>query len=399
MPDELYGAGERRAIWLRTLLGIALLATVALVGTRFVQRAFDSTLEQVMGIGMPAPPPAQVVVGTQLPWRRLQGGMQGAVSVGDFDADGEDEILSISTSRYTRSRLFERDGAGQNVKVRFDFFTPGATAWDFDGDGISEFVPHDPVSGLKLRQPVSVPAGLAGNASEQSAVLRLDGTAATVLYGGSTWQESYTGDFDGDGRPDLLLMGAAAGGGRKLLFYGAAGSTLGSIVAQNVGVGLATGDIDGDGRDEVLFITDPLYKIIACRYDMPPHKIGTATSTIGQLSAAELNADGVDEVLAPLDGYLDPAAGSFVKFVYPAGFVADWGYAPISGDFDADGRPDICMALQANGQMTALLMFDAAGTCTYYEELGEVISGLQSASAGGRDYVVLETYNGLRIWP
>lgn len=165
--------------------------------------------------------------------------------VGDFNGDGRADILfsrveHFAGQDYRTVSLWEMDGLGG---IGGGFVSAVDVSWsivgtgDFDGDGRSDI--------------------LWRNADSTLAVWRMDGT--TVLGGGSVyrpgtdWTVAGIGDFDGDGRSDILLQdstGIIAG-------WRMDGSTvLEARTIDNHVAGwrvAAVGDYDGDGRADILW--------------------------------------------------------------------------------------------------------------------------------------------------
>ena len=117
----------------------------------------------------------------------------------------------------------------------------------------------------------------------------------------------YTGDFNGDGRPDLLVNGSA------IFFPGIPG------ISYQFG--------NGDGK------FGPLTGI--------PGYSGTDWSGVGGLTAGDLNRDGLSDIVAGLDVLLSIGGGSFRKaftFPVPNGFPT--GSLYVFADFNHDGNID-----------------------------------------------------------
>lgn len=156
---------------------------------------------------------------------------------------------------------------------------------DIDGDGKSDAILQRPGSLAYLI--------MSGNAIVRSRSFTVTGD----------WRVVGTGDFDNNGRTDILFLNAA----RELFVWMGDGSAFASTRLMQVGTGYAvigTGDIDADGNDDIVL-----------------HRPGQ----IVQL-------------------YMDGAR------VARSSNVADDGMTPAVGDFDGNGRADLAM-LKSNGEV------------------------------------------------
>lgn len=162
--------------------------------------------------------------------------------IGDFDGDGADEVLARDVEdqswRYfdlTDDGVVERHVPGM---TRHDYWSVPAIG-DFDGDGTDDIMIR------RLDRGVSF-------------YYAMDGTDATLVRNiGVTHNTLYevvgAGDFDGDGHDDILLRHTRRG---DWVFYDMAG-TRGALrrpgLTRNVWFEFeAIGDFNGDGRDDVM---------------------------------------------------------------------------------------------------------------------------------------------------
>ncbi len=178
------------------------------------------------------------------------------------------------------------------------------------------------------------------------------GAPASYPVGSRPWSIA-TGDFNGDGRPDLAVANGGAGTVGVLLNQG--GGHFASQVGYPAGNGpaaVAVGDFNGDGRPDLAVANggDDSVSVLLGRGDGSfaspvSFPVGTAP---GALAAADLDGDGRLDlaVVNRQDGnvgvLLGRGDGTFAaQRVYPAGTLAD---AIAVGDFDGDGRPDLAVA-------------------------------------------------------
>ena len=178
-----------------------------------------------------------------------------------------------------------------------------------------------------------------------------------------------TGDFNGDGIPDIVT---APGPGRQAdirLFSGVSGSQFGQFLAYDAsmtaGVFVATGDVDGDGILDIITgagnSAEPRVRVFSgLQLHLAPIRdfLAYPGYNVGvNVAAGDFNADGkADIVTGPelgnphvkvFDGS-DPSEPLIRQFfaynpIYPVGATV------AVGDFDADGTPDIVTGAGAPG--------------------------------------------------
>ena len=205
-------------------------------------RLADGTLQLLHGTGSATAP---FTVGATVPgsWKGFS-----AFADGDFDRDGRSDVLArIATTG--QLRLF-RGTSNPRAPLAAGTTVPG-TGWnsfdalvggDFDGDGRSDVIARRPGGTLRFFRGTGTTAPL----------------FATGVDFGSGWQTVTTilpGDIDGDGRTDLVARRPTG----TSLYRGAASATvplaapvaLGAVAWPSATVFLP-GDFTGDGRDDLV---------------------------------------------------------------------------------------------------------------------------------------------------
>jgi len=215
------------------------------------------------------------------------------------------KIYAVVDSTSTSVQLFDASGAlVRTVASPLGTSSVRAATADITGDGVPDIV------------FVAGPGGAPGGAI-------VDGSSNTVVRMFNTFESSFTGgsftaaaDFDGDGRPDIVVSADVNGGPVVKIFSGVDGSEMAAffgIEDPNFrgGARVATGDINGDGTPDLLVAAGfgggpriAIYDGKSLRPGMKPVKLLPDFFVFEEtlrngvfISSGDLNNDGFAEVI------------------------------------------------------------------------------------------------------
>jgi hypothetical protein len=211
---------------------------------------------------------------------------------GDFNGDGNADIVwqNASTGAIT---IWEMDG-GTKLSTSGALATNPGAAWkvlatgDFNADGKSDIV---------LQNGGQVAVWLMNGTTQ----LAGSGTVATTVPAGFGFVG--TGDFNGDGKSDILLQNTSTG---QLDIWFMNGDTLTSdgVVAANPGASwkaVATGDFDGDGKADIVLQNTNGQAAVWLMNGSTQLSSGNAGANLGTgwklIGAYDFNGDGKSDLL------------------------------------------------------------------------------------------------------
>ena len=246
--------------------------------------------------------------------------------VGDFDGDGRDDVL-LRKAATTGTWYYYPMNGRRHLAGHGAANLPSDRSWqlagigDFDGDGRDDVLLRNQVGGAWYFIPTNG-----------------DGQGAANLTGDPAWSVAGIGDFDGDGRDDVLLRKAATTGawyfypmdGRRHLAGHGAANLPSDRSWQLAGIG----DFDGDRKDDVLLRHEdgrwhfyPMNGRLAAAGHGPAALTGDPAWSVAGIG--DLNGDGKDDVLLR-----KPATGAW--YYYPMD-----GREPLSGEGAANLTADL----------------------------------------------------------
>jgi hypothetical protein len=307
-----------------------------------------------------------------------------SLALGDVDNDGLIDIVAVTGEGYVV--LLDGDG---HVKRTSDVPLPGSAlstfGWggglalaDMDGDGRPEIAFGASVfstKGQTLKLLFHADAGSAGAASESlSTFVDLDlapdhqlellaGNTAYLADGGRLWRTAGVpdgfpgvGDFDHDGRPDVVLVG----GGKLWLLEGSTGAIeLGPLDLPGTGSGgpPTVADFDGDGKPEIGVAMANFYSVLKpvfpdagvampdggflVVWSTPNHDL---SSSVTGSTVFDFEGDGKAEVIYADECFLWVFDGQTGEVRFSAPHTSFTGTeAPLVVDVDGDGHAEIVM--------------------------------------------------------
>ena len=267
---------------------------------------------------------------------------------GDFNGDGRDDVLWRHDNGTVTDWLGTATGGFQDNWGNAS--TPVGTDWkvehtgDFNGDGRSDI--------LWRRNDGQISNWL-GTSNGGFA----DNAANAMTASGTDWFVAGTGDFNGDGRDDVLWrhhgdgvisnwLGNANGG-----YTGNGANSTGAVALDWHVVGIA--DFNGDGRDDILWRHDSGQ--LSNWLGQPNGGYAHNSANAGQFvdpqwkvaGTGDFNGDGRGDILwrhdaGLLTDWLGTTSGGYLQNWNNASYQMDiiW-RAVATGDFNGDGRDDI----------------------------------------------------------
>jgi hypothetical protein len=228
------------------------------------------------------------------------------------------------------------------------------------------------------------------------------------------WKVVGTGDFNGDGRDDILLRNTD---GRITDWLGTANGGLADNAANGYNsvstdwLVAGVGDFNGDGRDDILWrnsngtLTDWLGTASGGYAPNAANALSTVATDWKIVATGDFNGDGRDDVMwrnadGRITNWLGTASGGFSDNVANAynNVTLDWHVAGV-GDFNGDGRDDILWR-NSDGRVTDWLSTANGGyvpnSAHFYDSLPNSwqVAEVGDYNGDGRDDILWRNTDG-----
>jgi len=293
-----------------------------------------------------------------------------AIAVGDFDNDGNLDVATPDTSYSGVSVLLGRGDASLRPGITYntDFVPYGVAVSDFNNDGRQDLATANSVGTVSVllnRPNLSVGSLQFAPYASYAPGYFADGVAV--------------GDFNGDGKQDLVTANPT---GHNLgVLLGAGGGTLGSMTTYSIGTSsyprsVAVGDFNRDGKQDLVAASDLSPGSVSVLLGGGDGSFGTKSdfTTAGHpsfVAVGDFNGDGKQDLVTAnygagsvsvLLGNGDGTFGTRVDYATAGG-----PYTVAVGDFNRDGAQDLVTASDTALGISVLLGNDTGGFAAHVE--------------------------------
>jgi hypothetical protein len=300
-----------------------------------------------------------------------------SVVAADFNGDGKPDLAGLGYQASPLGVLLGNgDGTFQPAVVTnslTQFSNIAMATGDFNGDGKADLV-------VIPSNCMTTPTCLPGNALVL--IGNGDGTfQSPVAYTvGLQPRGVVVGDFNGDGKPDVAVSNTESGTVSILINHG--GGTFQSHVDYAVGTSagsIATGSLRGNGILDLVVVTSQGVSILLGNGDGTFHAASQTTvmtASVGGIAVADFNGDGkLDLAVISSQAFILLGNGDGT-FQAPVGYPAGVGGVPSVGNFNS--KADLIIAGDAI-DISAILLGNGDGS--FQQPIFNFLSGSASAVA------------------
>jgi hypothetical protein len=171
-----------------------------------------------------------------------------------------------------------------------------------------------------------------------------------------------TADFNGDGIPDVAILGSISSGQVLSIFLGRPDASFGPRVDYSVQAsGFTVGDFNGDGKADVIVLdaTGSIYWGNGDGTLQPPVSLNQNIGGYSAAASGDLNGDGKLDLLLLTPNFGSGATMAVLlgngdgTFQVPVTYSVPVAPYLVLGDFNGDGKPDI--AISGDSQVSVLI--------------------------------------------
>jgi hypothetical protein len=235
---------------------------------------------------------AQVASSTTVGTINAAGGWQFA-DVGDFNGDGKSDLLFVNSATQGVA-VWQMDGAQVTANPQIGIMASGfhfASTGDFNGDGKTDLL-------------------MINDTTHDVSIWQMNGTQVTstttvgTINAAGGWHFAGVGDFNGDGKSDLFFLNDTTHGAAVWLMNGnqvTANPQIGTINAAGGWHFADIGDFNGDGKSDLLFLNDTTHGVAVWQMNgtqvTANPQIGIAAAGDSYVGLQDINGDHKSDIL------------------------------------------------------------------------------------------------------
>ena len=287
------------------------------------------------------------------------------LAVGDFNGDGNADIITGNTSALTLL-LGNGDGTfATGSLLAAGNFSSSIIVQDFNGDGNADLAVTSPGADDNTTKLTILLGNGKGTFSPLPAI-EIPGVAESFVA---------TGDFNGDGKPDLVLTPALDDPDSLTLLLGNGDGTFSAaagVALDGYVEGITVADFNGDGNADLAVSTDSTGGGGSFLTVFLGAGNGTFTSSTslalayGAVTVGDFNGDGFADiavgslVATTVPVFLGDGTGNFTAAPNPIalGGISDL----VTADFNGDGLPDLALLTQSTKTYEGMVFSEVAST-------------------------------------